>query len=124
MRQWQGGAGLSRTFCPHFLVSLKTGSQLSREPPAALPEPHDVTRAGRSVFAGGLERSGAAVCVCARLHVSLVSGAAQRCVRACYRYSHVGLHISINAGSRHALVSALAASLGFVLAGVSAGGGS
>lgn len=39
LRQLRGGAGLSRTFCQQFLASLKTGSQLSREPPAALPEP-------------------------------------------------------------------------------------
>lgn len=38
------GADLSRTFCQQFLASLKTGSQLSGEPPAAFPEPpRDVT---------------------------------------------------------------------------------
>ena len=33
------GPGLSRTFHQQFPATLKTGSQLSREPPAAFPEP-------------------------------------------------------------------------------------
>lgn len=93
LRQWQGRAGLSRTFCQHFPASLKTGSRLSREPPAALPEPHDATRAGRSVFAGGLERGEAAsvrVCVC----VSALSVELPRGVCMCVICTHMWVYIS------------------------------
>lgn len=70
------GLGLSKTFPQQFLASLKTGSWLSREPPAVFPEPpYDVCCAcggwgctHTCGFADSLEINGAPsayVCVCA-----------------------------------------------------------
>lgn len=66
------GLGLSRTFHQQFPATLKTGSQLSREPPAAFPEPPSDAGWGvctcTRVFTGGREIGGAtsvhSICVC------------------------------------------------------------
>lgn len=72
------GLGLSRTFHQQFPATLKTGSQLSREPPAVFPEPPSDAGWGvctrTCVFAGEIGggmcvQPVCAACACARVSV-------------------------------------------------------